>query len=117
MTPQKLFDDIVTFQRKQGEKCSGANDGCFYRGPGGLRCAVGCVIPDKLYHTDMEGRDVRDLVDKFLKLGNYFGWGNLILLQGMQRTHDACDVNFWEREWQSVASTHHLIYTEPGEGR
>lgn len=32
-----------------------SEDGCAYRGKGGARCAVGCLIPDNLYSPDMEG--------------------------------------------------------------
>jgi len=119
MTPQKLFDDIVTFQRKQGEKSiklvGKITRLCMYRHPDGLRCAVGCVLPDKLYKEKMEKESVETLFQGFPEVENYFGSENKYLLSDMQRVHDSSDVPYWEEKWAEVASTHNLIYTAPGE--
>lgn len=56
MDKQEIFDTVVTHlftQRKQA--MDKRTDACVYRARGGLKCAVGCLIPDKLYHRCLEG--------------------------------------------------------------
>lgn len=70
-TKQGLFDTIVTHLFTQGRPAlvdeayidslgdkafdvSLEPGNCAYRGPNGIRCAVGCVIPDDKYTMEME---------------------------------------------------------------
>jgi hypothetical protein len=46
---QELYDYIVEAIVKQGRPSVGDNDRCLYRGPDGLKCAAGHVIPDSMY--------------------------------------------------------------------
>jgi hypothetical protein len=46
---QELYDYIVEAVVKQGRPSVGDNDRCLYRGPDGLKCAAGHVIPDSMY--------------------------------------------------------------------
>jgi hypothetical protein len=46
---QELYDFIVEAIVKQGRPSVGDNDRCLYRGPDGLKCAAGHVIPDSMY--------------------------------------------------------------------
>lgn len=52
-----LLDTVEDFLIKQGEP---AQDGgcCFYKTPEGLKCGVGCLIPEELYSEDYEYRSV-----------------------------------------------------------
>lgn len=65
MTPQEIFDTVVTHLSKQGKRSVNIEGDCLYRGPGGLSCAVGCLIPDSEYVHEMEGTLDR-LVDLFV---------------------------------------------------
>ena len=68
MTLQEMFDKAVTGIKKQGRlsqgpvnPLSGKPGSCYYRHPDdpAVRCAVGHLIPDELYHRQgMEGRSV-----------------------------------------------------------
>jgi hypothetical protein len=61
---------------------------CLYRGPEGRMCAVGVLIPDELYNTDMEFQNAVYLVGK---VGSPFPeWmkANENLLQSLQISHD-----------------------------
>jgi hypothetical protein len=53
---RETFDRVKAHLLKQDRKSFGDNpDVCAYRGSGGLRCAVGCLIPDDRYDPRMEG--------------------------------------------------------------
>jgi hypothetical protein len=61
---QELYDYIVEAIVKQGRPSVGDNDRCLYRGPDGLKCAAGHVIPDSMYSEDMENRALFQLKDQ-----------------------------------------------------
>jgi hypothetical protein len=60
MTKQEIFDHVLTHLRKQGKPAINETDSgediCAYRTDDGLKCAVGCLIPDDKYNEDLEGR-------------------------------------------------------------
>jgi hypothetical protein len=59
---QELYDYIVEAVVKQGRPSVGDNDRCLYRGPDGLKCAAGHVIPDSMYSPfRMENQSVDTL--------------------------------------------------------
>ena len=61
---QKTFNTVVYCLLKQN-KCSKitryGDTICAYRGRQGLKCAVGCTIPDKLYLKEMEGCSLKKI--------------------------------------------------------
>ena len=68
MNKQEIFDTVVKHLAKQKTKSvlprpHGNDMQCVYRGEGGMKCAVGCLIPDELYDPDMEGDTVDQLAD------------------------------------------------------
>ncbi len=90
MTDQEVFDKVVRHLWQQGER-AGDGDSCFYRGPGNMKCAVGCLIPDDTYQPAMEGAGVVELLNK--TSSKYapaleFLRPNLALLRLLQKTHD-----------------------------
>lgn len=60
---QELFDYIVEAIVKQGRPSVGDNNRCLYRGPDGLKCAAGHVIPDSVYSETMENKGILTLSD------------------------------------------------------
>lgn len=95
MKAQEVFDTVVRHLAKQGRRAvvADADHGyvCRYHTPDGLKCAVGCLIPDDQYNPAIEGRMfsslataahppawVRDIVDS----------GHQTLLFDLQRAHD-----------------------------
>ena len=83
---QELFDYITRGLLKQGRPSAIGKEGsfaCLYRGPNGLKCAAGLVLPDEFYRPDMEGAGISSI--------RYFE--NLTmekhdLLQDLQGAHD-----------------------------
>lgn len=64
------------------------NFDCKYRTPDGRKCAVGCLIPDELYNSRIEEKDVDDLlqIDEMSKL---FAHVDRFFLKRAQSAHDS----------------------------
>lgn len=96
MTPQEIFDTVARHLFEQGTQAYNDNiEQCRYRGPGGTKCAVGCLIPDEAYDPEMEGWSVDYVVvahggnadDPNPSFPAWLG-DNLGLLSGLQDVHD-----------------------------
>ena len=121
MTPQEIFDTVVTHLRGM-EKPSAYGDGsCAYRGMDGAKCAAGVLIPDEIYSPEMEGCPVenfpakdfgKSLPDWFVK--------NSYLIQRFQWEHD-CECNWDETgfcgecNFAEMAEDFGLTYPPQGE--
>lgn len=103
---QKIFNTVAKHlltQRKKSygampPEVSGIGRGCLYRGPNGLKCAAGVLIPDKYYKRSMEGSNIRGVP--------YFRAryeGNLALLETLQDIHDCDRASGWKRRLTEVA--------------
>lgn len=106
MTKQEIFDRVATHLLTQGRR-SDADDGegkreCLYRGPNGLKCAVGCLIADEHYTVAVEGLGVSwafgldpDLEHVLVKSGIPNEKDSLDLLATLQRVHDGMLPGAW----------------------
>lgn len=56
MNRQEVFDTILAHLRQQGRAATDEVGDCMYRAPGGLKCAVGVLIPDENYHPELENQ-------------------------------------------------------------
>jgi hypothetical protein len=60
---QAAYDKIKRYFSKPGAVIAAhwdedeGTDKCDYLGPDGAKCAIGCLIPAKLYTSDIEGKD------------------------------------------------------------
>lgn len=116
MTPQEIFDRVVTHLRKQGKKAVIENEfgdiSCLYRTPDGLKCAVGCLIEDDEYDPSFEGKpigivcEINAIISKKL-------CKHLCLVCSLQFTHDLCVIHDWESRFQFIANNYQLVYTPP----
>lgn len=132
---QKTFDKIVSHLRKQNATCQAVDEKgverCLYRGPNGMSCAIGCLIPDDEYSQDLEGLAPYSLryEKKYTKDYLYTETkGNIIreiveragysceIGVYMQVIHDTYEPKEWEEEFQKVAKDQNLKYTEPYRG-
>jgi hypothetical protein len=55
MTKQEVFDRVVTHLLTQKKRSASYYGSCLYKGPDGLRCAVGCLFPDSYDTSKIEG--------------------------------------------------------------
>lgn len=65
---------------------------CCYRGPNGLKCAVGQIIPDELYHPEIEGLGVTG--EKVVPILSQLGY-SLMLCSELQDIHDYEEPETW----------------------
>lgn len=123
MTPQEIFDTVYKHLVTQGKRSH--EDGyCKYRNPEGLKCAVGCLIPDDMYNPEFDDTEVNG--DTYLGaiLDQYdmpdWMYAHKNLLTSLQMVHDAIDA--WDEtglspyghtEMRSLASHYKLEYAKP----
>lgn len=119
LTSQRVFDAALNGIAAQGFKRS-ASEGsvCLYRGPNGLKCAIGHSIPDKLYTSTIEGKSVSWLVEE-PEFKHLYSGVDKFLLTNLQKLHDkdVCDEPIdpetFLRVAQDLAHKCGLVYTVP----
>lgn len=114
MTDFEAFDKVSKHLLSQKEKSiqeTIVGFRCAYRGDNGLKCAIGCLIPDELYHEDMESITVIDLVKGFPEIGELFRGVDINLLFELQSTHDDIDAESWEGVLSDIYA-HYIPSTE-----
>ena len=106
ITKQDIFNTAANGLLKQGKK-SGDGFSCFYRGPNGLKCAIGMLIPDELYKARFEGQSAGEsgVINVLIKIGvpNTIEYANF--LENLQGVHDDYHTDKWDRELVNFA--HH----------
>lgn len=109
MTRQEIFNTVRDHLLKQQARCINEDNNCQYRGPNGMRCAIGCLIPDEHYKPELEGWGIAPLVEprnilpegKLLlealtaTLGGEPDKDTLLLLYKLQLIHDTENLNDW----------------------
>ena len=112
MNKQEIFDTVVNHLRTQGRKSIDNNGYCKYRSAQGLKCAIGCLIPDDQYSPIMENKSPsavsRKLTDN--ALSDVF-YENRDLLSSLQAIHDHYEVREWEIQLELVADKFRIAYT------
>jgi len=89
---QRIFNVVAMHLLTQNKKSRGEfSENCLYRGPKGLKCAIGCLIPDSVYDPDLEG-PLRRAVHETLP---YWTGGENILLFQLQSIHDKSKPDHW----------------------
>lgn len=80
---------------------------CQYRSPEGLKCAIGCLIPDEIYSPAMENKGCYTLLANFPGVSKFLGISldprkedieDRQLLVRLQHTHDS------QEYWKSTQS-------------
>lgn len=113
-TSQEIFDKVAVHLLTQKERSYrkpisldvvGLASGCLYRF-NGLKCAVGCLIPDEFYQESIETKTVTDLLDHgFLPEVSY---QHVKLLQKLQRLHDNDPIGSWKDMLKDCANQYRL---------
>ncbi len=116
MNSQEIFTKVKTHLLAQNEKSRAEySTHCMYRGTHGSKCAVGCLIPDELYDSDIENGNVTRIIevepqlkcilpdDKDAAEGEFF-------LNKLQRVHDLYDPVDWSLCLKQFAENHNLTY-------
>ena len=100
---QEIFDIVAVHLLTQNKRAVAVNgSSCMYRTETGLKCAIGCLIPDEKYSPAFEGSSISLLGAKAL-LPEKYKDTPLIYLISLQRLHDGCPVNRWRTELKNFA--------------
>lgn len=105
-TAQEVFDTVACHLLTQGRRSTSRRGLCRYRGEDGLRCAIGCLIPDELYDSSIEGLGVRLAVGStslYTILEEVGVVEHLNLLSALQAVHDDRAAEGWWLELVEVA--------------
>ena len=107
-TAQSIFNTAYTGMLAQNQRSQIGNDRCAYRGPNGLKCAVGMVLTNDEYNPLMnsESMDVAELLDRGLLPDRLVP--HLKLLDDLQIAHDCDHPRHWPTELAKIASKHKL---------
>lgn len=103
MEIKEIFDTVKNHMLTQNERSINGGGYCAYRGTDGLMCAVGCLIPDEFYTSDLECNDVSSSKVKacLTRIGIFDENLNnnikkLALLEELQSIHDCIQPEKWE---------------------
>lgn len=123
MNLQKMFDTVAIALRRQGGP-SVELGRCKYRGQSGLKCAIGHLMPDAIYHKDMEGVDILALEQAKGRIGlrasaffQFLGVSRLdfphvlLFLNRLQVAHDRImptGMTAWRAAMYAIAQEYHL---------
>ncbi len=99
----KICDHLMTQLARSEDDSS-----CCYRGPGGVKCAVGCLLPDKVGGPETNCLPVATLLERFPEYAKLLEGINLDILGGAQRVHDHMDVKYWGAGLREVAKRYKL---------
>ncbi len=97
MNNQEAFERVTRHLLTQMQRSVGVGiqGGCWYRSPTGLKCAVGCLIDDDKYSSDMEGVWVSKLMADFGKQVSNLVGVEPYLLTELQDIHDRKVPQMW----------------------
>lgn len=121
MNRQEVFEKASRHLLAQGVK-SETEDGCLYRGPRELMCALGCLIPEGLYDKQIEnssplsishrGVILRNILAKAIGGGATLPPEDLNFLVDLQRVHDNNEPPCWMGELGKFAKYYKLALPE-----
>ncbi len=107
MNNQQAFDrmcDHLMTQKAQAYQ----NGYCVFRTAQGLQCAIGCLIPDQVYHPNIEGMTVRSLKARYPDFAAIVADVDTYLLDECQYVHDRHEVPQWASELRKLAQKFEL---------
>ena len=107
MRRQEVFDRVVRGLASQDWKRSENDEGtCRLRGDHGRKCALGHLIPDKLYTETDEGGLPEEI--GALRSAGVTGRGMLNFLGVLMNAHDEPGLGDMRSYFQSIAKSHRL---------
>lgn len=114
MDQQKIYSRVRKHLLKQGRPAHlpyGFEGECAYRTTDQdgkvLKCAIGCLIPFRLYTPELEGTSIdglRVLTTVREALGDTIELDDVSLLQRLQSIHDRTEPEYWEAELNHLAA-------------
>jgi hypothetical protein len=106
MTTQEIYDIVKKHLLVQNAASMFEEGICAYRDATGRKCAVGCLIPDEKYSSDIEGHNIFD--DDVQQACGVTDPKQVKLLYDLQCIHDTVDPGDWSYRLALVADEHNL---------
>jgi hypothetical protein len=91
MTRKEVYDKVMTHLAGMSQPSVNSDGKCAYRGTGGRMCAVGCLIPDNVYNSGIEGTPVRWIGGMYLPGVDMYDEKLLAFIAMAQHVHDRHD--------------------------
>lgn len=108
MNLQEIFDKVVDHLKTQNKQAVDDEGDCLYRTQEGLKCAIGCLIPDEWYTPNMEiggpittNTLVKQVLSGFAGI-DIFSEGVMNLLKSLQHVHDRNFMEGFTKEFSEV---------------
>ncbi len=115
---QATLNKVWKHLRKQGEKSTNGGHLCRYRGAGGLRCAVGALMPDGMYDPCIEGTSAYRMFEINAEMGRervgeqfralFSSKVSGSFIQQLQNIHDKFEPYAWEMALEAFARENNL---------
>jgi len=104
MKAQEIFDRVAVHLFQQGKRSTDKFH-CRYYNNDGLKCAVGALIPEEIYFSEMDigNKTIKSLVEVHDEKFPDWVKNNLGLLQALQSVHDK------QRNWESSDLMHDAL--------
>lgn len=105
-----VYYHVAKHLLNQNEKSTNVLGQMAYRGMDGRKCAIGCLLPDELYGSFMEGVAVNSngMMGVMSHLGLALDALVMRLLEDLQRVHDWLPVSEWKAALQDIGREHRL---------
>jgi hypothetical protein len=115
MNRREIFDKVKSHLLKQGKR-SLANgiQGCVYKGPDGLMCALGPLLPDDVKDYWYNGRGIKAVLDtrEDIRISlEIESEEDITFLQNLQTIHDSIDPSDWEYALNQFERTHFVSFS------
>lgn len=97
MTRREVFEKVKAHLLSQNGRSRNGLGDCLYRGPGDMKCAVGCLIANEHYNLGLENKLVFDseVRASLEKSGVPTDHCTINMLSALQVCHDDEEVNDW----------------------
>lgn len=112
MTLEEIFTKAADHLLKQGTKSWKDPYTCGYRGMNGKMCAVGCLIDDAHYKSDLEYKMMarEPVLAALRQSGVPINHETVRLMQRLQNIHDNREPAGWKEDLQALAKTYGFKY-------
>lgn len=111
LTMQEAFDKASNHLMKQLKPAKTMGH-CVYRHPGGLQCAIGCLIPDELLTLDINSYSIDGLLRYSEYIDYLFSNIDKRFLQNLQQVHDYSPVDEWKKQLRYLGKQYDLTLPE-----
>ena len=108
MDMQTAYNTAKAHLLAQGKKAVDDDGCCAYRTRDGLKCAIGCLIPDAEYLPAMENKTIKSFPNFGLEVSSLAGLPSQFLDE-LQMVHDNGVVAHWPERLTRLALRYNLI--------